>query len=829
MKKIRGSALVSTLFFVVLIVMFAVLIAKQGRDAIVSGALLSQSRQAEEAALSGIEYVKGRLYYDKSWGTGALGISFTDTASHTKMEFSSDSCGKYLKGFIGDTEDGRYSSEFSIRFSSSAPNSRNVGFFKDFGICEYGSVNNLSGDSDIDSGYLRKVPAGTFYVVSKGVCGNCVKYAEAMFESAGPSVISGGTTIGGQISISGSAALGYSYSDEKDSVDADGNPVYNKFLYVKRSDGKAAGQITSFTPVSSAKSNGNSISVNCEGVPMKNLINSDADHRVIINSSNFEIGYGESGDLVSYANIPQEEKPEGLSHNMQPSVEASDIGELAKFEDAIKDYNTVEKKTGGAFVYVRDKTGNVGAVNEWRYINGASADNALDRLNSEADPVDPNELFASSGGPAPIKFGNDSAVTNSDNTSSVSRDRTVTVSGNVRFDSDTSFLIVDKTPDGYSNLEENDLSSIDFSVKDGSVICDGNLSIGGEVTGTGKIFANGDASFNAGSSLETKPQSGVAVWAAKDVNIAPPQNISNETLHLTYDMDGCDYDYRQGDNQQESVFSQESFANIKVISTDSPSNYYKLYVNGDEKLEFYQTKGSRRKASEFIYKDEKGKEKIVSKTTEVSLGDISIDNSNYRLSIKPILTTNGNVTDFQLIFSPFKKDGKVDSSEAHQSKIYFDVNSSKLPKGYGSSSNSSVGSKNDKFEFAVTDTKKKQYFSDSSLASLVNADGELIGSGTNNSQSSVNNEQIESFMVTDIRAKVKSAPTSLKGTIYSAGGNININGGNSEFDILGAIIANDGNLFISDVGRIMLIYDPDYVPFFKDKGIITGKIFERLF
>ncbi|MCQ2736631.1 MAG: hypothetical protein MJ234_05445, partial [bacterium] len=721
--------------------------------------------------------------------------------------------------------DGRYSSEFSIRFSSSAPNSRNVGFFKDFGICEYGSVNNLSGDSDIDSGYLRKVPAGTFYVVSKGVCGNCVKYAEAMFESAGPSVISGGTTIGGQISISGSAALGYSYSDEKDSVDADGNPVYNKFLYVKRSDGKAAGQITSFTPVSSAKSNGNSISVNCEGVPMKNLINSDADHRVIINSSNFEIGYGESGDLVSYANIPQEEKPEGLSHNMQPSVEASDIGELAKFEDAIKDYNTVEKKTGGAFVYVRDKTGNVGAVNEWRYINGASADNALDRLNSEADPVDPNELFASSGGPAPIKFGNDSAVTNSDNTSSVSRDRTVTVSGNVRFDSDTSFLIVDKTPDGYSNLEENDLSSINFSVKDGSVICDGNLSIGGEVTGTGKIFANGDASFNAGSSLETKPQSGVAVWAAKDVNIAPPQNISNETLHLTYNMDGCDYDYRQSDNQQETVVSQDSFANIKLVS--SSSGFYKLYVNGDEKLEFKQTPITWYKDSKFEYKNKNGKITSSSKYYEKPLGDVSIDDANYRLSIKPIITSPGNLTDFQLIFNPIKNNGSVCNDDKKMSKIYFDVDGKKLLKGYGSSSNSSVGSKNDKFEFAVTDTKKKQYFSDLSLSSVVNTDGEFIG-GTN-SQSSVNNEQQESFMVIDIRAKVKSAPTSLKGTIYSAGGNININGGNSEFDILGAIIANDGNLFISDVGRIMLIYDPDYVPFFKDKGIITGKIFERLF
>lgn len=71
--------------------------------------------------------------------------------------------------------------------------------------------------------------------------------------------------------------------------------------------------------------------------------------------------------------------------------------------------------------------------------------------------------------------------------------------------------------------------------------------------------------------------------------------------------------------------------------------------------------------------------------------------------------------------------------------------------------------------------------------------------------------------------------TSIRGSIYSKEGNININGQGKNFNVTGALITGNGNLSISNVLHVNLTYDPDYVPFFEDQGILTTTIFESTF
>ena len=71
------------------------------------------------------------------------------------------------------------------------------------------------------------------------------------------------------------------------------------------------------------------------------------------------------------------------------------------------------------------------------------------------------------------------------------------------------------------------------------------------------------------------------------------------------------------------------------------------------------------------------------------------------------------------------------------------------------------------------------------------------------------------------------ASTEVKGTVYT-NGNININGSKHSFNILGALISK-GNININNVSSSELKYDPDYVPFFQNYGIITNLVFQSVF
>ena len=96
-------------------------------------------------------------------------------------------------------------------------------------------------------------------------------------------------------------------------------------------------------------------------------------------------------------------------------------------------------------------------------------------------------------------------------------------------------------------------------------------------------------------------------------------------------------------------------------------------------------------------------------------------------------------------------------------------------------------------------------------------------SGTN----STNEVTIQSYVEKYYRENV--GKTSIRGSIYSKNGNINISGNGKNFDVVGALITANGNLTINNVSHVNLHYDPDYVPFFQEQGILTTTIFESIF
>lgn len=116
----NGVILITTLFFVTLIVMFSVLVAQQGRQTLLSGVGFSNSEQAYLAAMSGIEYVKGELTLSKKWGvvsgdSGEALDSGTISSGGVIVKSDGNAVVGYLDAVGGDVS--KSNSTFSVSFS----------------------------------------------------------------------------------------------------------------------------------------------------------------------------------------------------------------------------------------------------------------------------------------------------------------------------------------------------------------------------------------------------------------------------------------------------------------------------------------------------------------------------------------------------------------------------------------------------------------------------------------------------------------------------------------------------------------------------------------
>lgn len=882
MFRKNGVILVTTLLFVTMIVMFSVLVSQQGRQTLMAGVGYSESEQAYDAAISGIEYVKGQLALSNSWGKSSGGGSVEGLGpgagsvinDHSLLKIESDS--NSVVGYLNDS--GNIS--FSVSFVSDSG-------LKDNALikakkCKYMSYNNLgvsspalnapdasSPDANVIADLRRSVPANSFYVVSKGVCGKHVKYVEAILSSDASSNSSDGSTM-----INGDIIVKSSNDKKNDSL-----------LTLDHVNSNSDGRMMATGDISLSFDNGNGTVG--EEKDLSKLITSK--HGALITANSVKsgktvlLGNGDSTEAeniknsknVKFVKITQDEK-DGFS---------SEMASISDFSNVSNEYlGTGENEIPqGTYIYYD---------NEWKYLPTAPSlnsadvaftqqdlDKAIPVFNADAE-ID-SEKYVSPGVDY-IKLGE-----------GISKDgRTVKVTDKIssKLSSDggaglhfvvleengtTSVTAEDGTSTEVNAYKVSDTDSVDFQISSsGSVVSTGDLDIQGELIGNGKVFANGKLSFNGSSSLETAPNSGVVAWAGNGINVSPAKNVSDYTfgeladtvvpeakiesneqdnsldpLGVSFNLDAVGRKFTLGDNNADfkrGIMPYDTTADSRFyyeidlaegFNSDAYSNEStKVYYNYDYWGNVWGHVFDESKHK--IKPDTHGNYFVYSKENDrYALGIYT--NLNYKYWVdakidaycKEELYKTINVGDSWYKVNWGKLNAFVGTDEDGHPALLFKDSNGNTYKTYGDY----IGSLN---EGDITIEKghygpmggwhvEKKYKYDSSKQGFYTK----IEQPKTNQEDQKNRARNKDIRNRKVREKVTNINSNIyiKGSLFSKNGDINIETNEKKFDILGAIFTEKGNLSFNNTSRVRLLYDPDYVPLFRDRGVTTFSKFMACF
>lgn len=931
-NKKSGIILITTLFFMAIAFMLAVVIAKNGKETLMGGNRYADSEQAYLAAVSGLEFIKGQLYRDRAWGTyknNQLQIQPSSTSSDNTSQtiiIKENSDNNGLIGYIlldtsrGQVSENNYDSKFEIFFKNNPTNK------------EYACINNIDNENNIlkdtanndessniqipnsednqDSSEQtsqnttedttknkRDVPAKSFYAYVKGTCGKTVRYAEAIFVSNGPKSLDGGSMINGEVNINS-----YTTTSENNiiSYEEDYNSD-NPFITINNKSADKNGKITS----------ANSLKI--DGIGKNGTINDpayllNAKNKTIISSNGITVGNFKQSSTNS---TDIKDTPSHIKYDPNPKISdkinsLSDINTVAgdtteNTSTEKSDDNKYTELKSGTYVFINDIE--KPEKSYWAYtddiITGETENQEISTTKFEKINIDDKDKYTN------IKF-----VTK-ENEGKRQETRKINITGKVESKGNLSFIVVDKQNPNKKNKDnnetpnENDTSNnsgatenntaedttnykytqssrntVDFSISDKGVIKtqansgNANLFIEGEVTGSGKIYCDGNLTMNSGSTLETQANSGVAVWAKGNVDIKEAKNLTSESESLQNAIieDGIEEAKNSGLNSEGSDINING-KNTQIISTEptetTNTSEAITFQSKKEVFDHYEGRGWRAKAiyktvttdytikingdSISIYENNR-KEPIFRSTTEQLKNDMysyydfwgtkhndfetayTKDKDEYGISLNVYLSGIGNkkvrfydnseyyapndnstlrnhMGDMQLYIDD-KPVGIVDINplESNQAKYNSHINKIKSDKILFSTQN-----------FRNDNKVDNKYFTNFKPSSLYDETTAKQADDKIKQKSNTMEEYVVNYY------KKQIANTEVKGTIYSKEGNININGSGGEFNITGALITAKGSLNIDGVTHATLTYDPDYVPFFNDEGIFTRSLFESVF
>lgn len=810
MLKNKGVILITTLLFVSLIVMFSVLVAQQGKQAIQSGSMYSQNEQAYLAALSGIEYARSQLYDDKNWMSGSGGNAFESSSAPIKVEYN----GKDIVGYLGykivssgtseSNASETYNSYFSISFNPPASDQRLASYrpsvsSSDNKYCGYSSINNLSSaksyiksESNESDGYYRiDVPANSCYIVSRGVCGKSVRYVEALLTSDGPSVLDGGTTIAGSIDISGIDREDYNtdynqinrYSasnrnKNKKKKDKDGN-IYEQedtsFFIVSTIGGVSANNIISFKErqinVDSQKSLvglgedasvlrlgedsrviafTNAIELSKEGSPLfrKNITDSDGEP------------LDDVDELSDYANyLTLNNKDINFESKLAEDDMTSFEGVKTTYNGENKSFNTTI--SSGTYVYI--KNGDSGG--EWKFIDdlddsmplmvseGNSGESAGEGLNVY-DNINNSELNMKQ----LIEYINSkkNELTTPESTSEISfssgvpwgndNQPTVTVKGNVSSDGSLRFMVVEKIEDS----DQYRLSSDTI-----------NFKMAGESPNKIEEWWN-------------------SLWGNVE---------KNQEANVSLVCDG-DLDIYGEVNGYGNIYANGNLAFNSGSQLQSGKNNESLAIWADKNI--YIKPAFNISSADSVQTDES--QEYINQKQFTSNYTFPEDQPGTQSDLVSLFS-DGTSGEFILY---------INKKQVATLRALDDINYEIL----------NVNEKN------LSETLQNSQLDEYGFSHLQQFWVEYCQLNEDTKQEDYEQEKI----------LFRNAEQSqFRGTIYSNNGNIFINGGESSFYIQGAIIAKSGDLTIKNMKTVTLDYDPEYVPFFKDLGVRTAAKFISVF
>ncbi len=795
-NKKSGIILITTLIFMTLTFMLAVMICKNGKESLFAGNRYADNEQAYLAAVSGIEFIKGQLYNNRSWDVDTATALTSDGILIQKE--GKASTGYILTGYIltspsGTVSNTNYDSKFEI-FSKTNETNR-----------EYRSVNNLNNinnipakDTDPANNNKRIISAKTFYAYVKGTCGKTVRYAEALFVSNGPKALDGGSVINGKVEIRSKS--GQKYNDDP-------------FITIDNVNKNRNGKITS----------SDNLIFSTNGATLNpRMILTPTANKIEINSKNVAIGnfYGKETNA----------NKDNITHIIynENTAKNSDIQNLTY--DSINESNLEP----GTYAYINNLSAPTKSY--WVYIDKTK--NVTKKID---EAVDINEVLEDNN---KIKFNK----------------RKVNVTGNVKCSQGSlNFIVIDQKTNKYTKKATYTISNkntIDFSIgKNGKIETSGDLSISGEIKGTGKIYCGGNLTMNAGSDLETMPLSGVAIYANGNITIKEAKNLSTNSKAIEEKL-------------IDEALQKANEEGITLISSDDESDENTQELSGE--LLALLNNGSNTDSNEEVKPTEivinghtyDVTEKIqnykIQEDTETVTISCDFNSDNYRLEIKDdCITVYINGTKYpedidinNIQTGSYKHDHDLTLSNKSSKPIDIEDHIANPNDGYkqdfllkidghrigiidkiGSDTtkpySQAYKTTNGKFLFSIKDYNTEEH-TEQSQTDCTN----YLCSNTNsteiNSTNSANKEvTIQEYVEKYYKENV--GRTSIRGSIYSKTGDVTINGNGKKFNIRGAVIVADGNLSITNTSYVNLQYDPDYVPFFENQGILTTTIFESIF
>lgn len=528
--KKRGIVLITTMLLLTIIIMIATLMTMSAHQGMKLGSSYSNGEQAYYAALSGLEYARAKLYESQDWQEASPHSNWNTSKTWTDSSAFIREENGVVTGYFGGTDDNSCDSKFVIAFDRD--NAQDM---------KYISCNNFSGNDDRYT-YKAGASAGSYDVdksveprmiriVSKGVSGNTVRYAEALIKAHADIAIEAASMSMSEINVKLKGDLG----------------IFN----ITNAEG-----VSAKTAVRAIKNINVDTDYPNPYLPFK--LDSDG----IAHAGKVNVRYSNGNN---YEEIDNALFRYGISVNYDSTKQTNDFLESIAKEVTWENVSKVigeEKLASGAYLYIENQgwsffdSSNIQSIDEKNGNIKFKANNStpLDLYNAIKFDASPNPNQSNFLIPnvtiskpitctGPLYIGHVSALRNEGDgyLAKLHLINRVAVNFDDNVTGELPVLKVEKSSNPIFNYKDP-LSGNDKTY-------DGNIYIQGELKGSGKIVSENSVYFQGGSFFDTRKnnsseESGVSIYADQDVKILK----SNTTDNLVSVLDVITTDNGQAEN-----------------------------------------------------------------------------------------------------------------------------------------------------------------------------------------------------------------------------------------------------------------------------------------
>ncbi len=508
----KGIVLITTMLLLSFIIMISTLLIVTGRSTLLLGASYSDREQAQYASECGLAYVQHCLTKFKDW-KGPDDSTLESIYDPGLVDFKVEKIGSENRCIKGTLNNGNC--EFYVAFYDGSWDASDLRKDRAAGgsNLKYYSINNLSnpsgnGQSMYYNGstaiVFKTTPPLSAHIIVEGRCNQAKRYTEAILKNANTMTGSSGTLAGGNI--------------EGNLLDT--NSVF--LVNSKASDSRirSLGDIK----ISSGDANDKNCYQIANGGTSYTGVHDDSKHTYVNNKVN----------------------PVTNDNQGEYGIRINDKDDQSRFLDNDATRLTWDEVTGkyiSGSDFNSDKVTTTIASGTWVYRQRSEGSNTYD-LYYYSEKFAPGSVETFLNGKTGVKYSEYTGdplisgitadgITISNPTisdmstfsgSMLSVTKPVGVSGNNGF----AFLVYDCVPDEAGKYQPSTTYRASLSVGGSSDPClisntGGDIYIGGELSGKGKIISGGELAFQGKSILKSDTGSYASIYAQKDITVNPIQ------------------------------------------------------------------------------------------------------------------------------------------------------------------------------------------------------------------------------------------------------------------------------------------------------------------